>query len=189
MIDLPTFRFAVLHAPIFAVAVALGACLVSCRGNTPAPRGSTAESAGEVQAVIELGDSGGMPFLAEHGVMAALFPSPGGGELVIHAGSDLDRIALALVFDLADPNLPGVVDLARHSVVLMELDRVGGPELVLDGVPQGSAEIHGRIEPGQEISGSFNLALPGTDELDTPLTARIDGTFAVVLSPLPGPTF
>jgi len=153
----------------------------ACR---PSPTAGFAEvdSDGEVQAIIELGDGGGMPFLAEREVIAALYPTPDGAELVVHAGSDLDRMALSLVFDLGDPDLPGVVDLSRHAVVLIQLDRAGEPGLLLDGQPQGTAEIQGRIEPGQEITGSFNLLLPGTDEVGVPVVARIDGTLAAVVS-------
>jgi len=169
--------------PLLLAALALAG---GCRPDPPAVVPDL-DSAGEVQAIIELGEGGGMPFLAERSVLAALYPTGPAGELVIHAGNDLDRLALALVFDLADPDLPGSFDLSRHSVVLMQLDHAGEPELLLDGVPQGTAELHGRIEPGQEINGSFNLVLPGTDELGAALTARIDGTFAAVVStPTPG---
>ncbi len=158
--------------------------LPGCR-STPAPADPDIESAGEVQAIIEIGEGSGIPFLAERSVLAALYPTGAAGELVLHAGNDLDRLALALVIDLGDPDLPGSIDLSRHAAVLMQLDHAGEPELLLDGIPQGTAEIHGRIEPGQEINGSFNLLLPGTDELGTPLNARIDGTFAAVVSSPP----
>ncbi|MDP7110988.1 MAG: hypothetical protein QGH45_03450 [Myxococcota bacterium] len=164
-------------------ALATGCCVLigACR---PAPVAVDTETAsdGEVQAIIELGDGGGMPFLAEREVIAALYPTASGGELVVHAGSDLDRMALSLVLDLGDPDLPGAIDLSHHAVVLIQLDRAGEPGLLLDGIPQGTAEIHGRVEPGQEIAGSFNLLLPGTDEVGAPVVARIDGTLAAVIS-------
>ena len=173
-------------APILVLMGAV-TLLSSCRPDPPANIPEL-DSAGEVQAIIELGDGGGMPFLAERSVLAALYPTGSAGELVLHAGNDLDRLALALVIDLGDPDLPGAFDLSKHSVVLMQLDHAGEPELLLDGVPQGTAELHGRIEPGQEINGSFNLLLPGTDEVGTALTARVDGTFAAVVS-TPTPPF
>ena len=147
------------------------------------------DSAGEVQAIIELGESGGLPFLAEQGVVATLYPSDRSGQLVIHAVSDLeedvDRLALAFILDLDDPDLPGTVDLARHTVVLMEVDRTGTAGLVLDGSPVGSAEVHGILEPRHEIDGTFSLQLPGTDEVGASLVARLDGSFSAIIGTPP----
>lgn len=144
-------------------------------------------SAGEVQAIVELGESGGMPFLAERGVVATLYPAERGGQLVVHAVSDLeevvDRLALAFVLDLDDPDIPGTVDLSRHTVVLMEIDRAGTASLVLDAPPIGTAEIHGSLEPGRQIDATFSLQLTGTDEVGAPLVARIDGSFTAIITP------
>lgn len=156
---------------------------------SPQPRGPEVDSAGEVQAIVELGLSGGMPFLAEHGVVATLYPSRDGGQLVVHAVSDLEedvnRLALAFVLDLDDPDLPGTVDLAEHTVVLMEVDRTGEASLVLDGRPSGSAEVHGILEPGRQIDTTFSLQLPGTDEVGAPLVAQIDGSFSAIIGAPP----
>jgi hypothetical protein len=154
------------------------ACVPRERFEPPSPYASD-----EMQAIIE-DDNGSRPFLADKGVLFTLYPSAGGGELVIHAVSDLDieRPALAMVFDLADPALPGTVDLARHTVLLMELDTDGQAQLVLDGIPDGSAEVHGVLEPGREIQGSFGLTLDGTNEIGEEMVARIDGTFSGVIT-------
>lgn len=144
---------------------------------------------GELQAIIELGESGGTPFLASDCIHAALYSQGTQTDLVIHAGSDLshdaERLTLAIVLDLADPDLPGTIDLSQHGVVLMELDRAGETQLVLDEDPQGTAEILGTLEQGQEINGTFGLELTGVDELGLAVTARIDGSFTVVIEPLP----
>ena len=154
--------------------------LVGC-GRHADPAYVDAGDTGEFQAIIELGDSGGMPFLAEQGVMAVLY-GPRPGQLVNHSGSDLDRdldrLAIAMVFDLGDPDLPGPVDLARHSVILMELDRSGEAKLVLDGEATGSAELLGALEPGRVVDGTFSAVVPGVDELGDPLVARLDGSFS-----------
>ncbi len=165
---------------LLGVTAAFAGCVPRDREEPPQPYAS-----GEMQAIIE-DEDGSRPFLADDGVRIALYPSSGGGELVIHAVSDLDieRPALALVFDLADPALPGSVDLSRHSVVLMELDTDGQAQLVLDGQPEGTAEVHGVLEPGREVQGSFGLTLPGTNELGDRVEARIDGTFSgVIMAP------
>lgn len=137
---------------------------------------------GEFQAILEVGDSGGMPFYDEQGVVAVIYGSRPSSQLVIHAGSDLDRdldrLTIAMVFDLSDPDLPGTVDLAHHSVILMELDRSGEPRLVLDGPPSGTAEILGALDSGREVDGTFSAIVPGVDELGDPLVARLDGTFS-----------
>ena len=140
-----------------------------------------------MQAIVELGESGGIPFLAEQGVVATLYPAPQGGQLVVHAVSDLeedvDRLALAFVLDLDDPDLPGTIDLSRHTVVLMEIDRTGTPILVLDAPPTGTAEIHGTLEPGRQIDATYSVQLTGTDEVGAPLVARIDGSFSAIITP------
>jgi len=172
-----------------ALVVVLGWAIGCAR--SPAPSSAPGYGSGELQAIVEIGDSGGMPFLAEQGVLAVLYPSPDSPELVIHAGSDLerdlDRLALALILDLRDTDLPGSIDLGRHALILMELDRSGEPEIVLDGVPTGTAEVHGTMEPGGEIYGSFSAEVPGSDELGDPLLARIDGTFSAIVGSPPSP--
>ena len=137
-----------------------------------------AYATGEMQAVIDYGDlRDPSAFMAEKGVRISMFPAGTGGELTMHATSDvMERMALAMVFDLEDANLPGTVDLAHHCVVLMELDHTGTAESVWDGVPTGTADVHGRLEPGGEIYGSFDLTLPATAEL--PEASIGGGTFS-----------
>jgi len=148
-----------------------------------------AASAGEVEAIIQL-DTETLPFWAEQEVRAGVYRTRGREQLVIHAGMqpDLDsqalvhdRLALVMVLDLDDPDLPGTVDLGRHAVMLMELDRQGEAQLVLDGAPDGSAEILGTPEPGRELTSTFSCTVPGTDEIGLPITARIDGSFTVIV--------
>jgi len=137
-----------------------------------------------VQAIIEFGDDEPRPFLADSDVQTVLYPTGVGGQLLVHActDGDPDRLALALVFELDDPALPGTVDLSNHAIVLMELDRSGQAKLVLDGIPEGTAEIHGTLEPGREVNGTFSATLPGTDEMGNPLVARLDGSFSAVIA-------
>lgn len=162
---------------LVALIAATGGC-----PSAPAPAVTTGDGGGEFQAILEIGDSGGMPFLSEQGVAAVFYGPRAASELVIHAGSDLDRdrdrLAIAMVFDLRDPELPGTVDLSHHSVILMELDRYGEPELVLDGTPSGTAEILGSLDPGREVDGTFSATVAGTNELGDPLVARLDGSFS-----------
>jgi len=162
----------------------LALCLSAC--NPPQePAYSPEYGVGEVQAIIEIGEGGPMPFLDERGVQAVLFPGENGGQLVLHAGSDRDRdvyrLAWAMVFELDDPQLPGAVDIERHTFVLMELDSAGQAKLVIDGPSQGVVEVHGTFEPGSEVSGTFSLEIEGTDEMGTPIIARLDGTFSAVI--------
>jgi len=140
-----------------------------------------------VQAIIEFGDDEPRPFLADSDVQIVVYPTESGGQLLVHASTDgdPDRLALALVFDLEDPALPGTIDLSNHTIVLMDLDRSGQAKLVLDGVPEGFAEIHGTLEPGREIHGTFSATLPGTDEMGNPIVARLDGSFSAVITPGP----
>ena len=137
-----------------------------------------------VQAIIEFGDDEPRPFLADDDVQTVLYAGESGGQLLVHACTNGDpyRLALALVFELDDPALPGTIDLSNHAIVLMELDRSGEAKLVLDGIPEGTAEIHGSLEPGREINGTFSATLQGTDEMGNPFPARLDGSFSTVIS-------
>jgi hypothetical protein len=168
--------------------------MVSCSPPPPLPI-APHPSSGEVEAIIELDDET-LPFWAEQEVRAGIYRTRQGEQLVIHAGMqpDLDsqalvrdRLALVLVLDLEDPALPGTVDLSRHTVVLMELDRQGEAQLVLDGAPEGTAEILGTPEPGRELTATFSCTVPGTDEIAQPVVARIDGSFTVVVGTLGAP--
>ena len=140
-----------------------------------------------VQAIIEFGDDVPRPFLAVSDVQTVLYTADSGGQLLVHACTSGDpyRLALALVFELDDPALPGTIDLSHHAIVLMELDRSGEAKLVLDGIPEGSAEIHGSLEPGREINGTFSATITGTDEMGNSLLARLDGSFSTVIEAAP----
>ncbi len=156
-----------------------------CGPGSPSPY-TPEKGSGELQAIIELGEDGGTPFLASE-CHAAIYSRGTHTDLVIHAGSDLsqdaERLALAMVLDLTDPALPGTIDLSKHGVLLMQLDRAGEAQLVVDEDPQGTAEILGTLEPGHEINGTFGLELHGLDELGIRMSARIDGSFAALIEP------
>ena len=163
---------------ILLVLLSLGGCGAE---EPPADESLRPDSEGALSALVRVGDTDPVPFVADE-VVASLNPTDRERELVIYARTyDLSE-TLAFVVDLDNANVPGLVDLSNHGVLYLEPGfGLGGADLIFDGEPEGMLELDGTPAPGGTLTGRFVVTIPGYDTArpSEELLAVLEGSLVI----------